>query len=93
MPNPEDGPPPSIGSPLRSISFAVVESPPRSPIDPDASPTSGRARTCSSRPTGTVALPLDDHSTTFLPLITASVFSYELEKISSNALPIVSVRM
>ena len=41
---------------------------------------------------GTFALPVCDQSTTFRPLTTASVSSYELAKIESNALCIVSVR-
>ena len=59
---------------------------------PAAASTSGSACTFASTPGEICALPVCDHSTSFLPETTASVCSYELEKIESNALSIVSVR-
>ena len=61
-------------------------------IVPAAASTSGSARTFASTSSEIWALPVCDHSTSFLPETTASVCSYELEKIESNALSIVSVR-
>ncbi len=63
----------SITAPSRSISLAWVESPFRSMIAGAAAATSGTARIRSSSAGETVALPLVDQSTSFLPLTTASV--------------------
>ena len=61
-------------------------------IVPAAVSTSGSVRTLASTSGEISALPVDDHSTSFVPVTTASVCSYELEKIVSNAFSIVSVR-
>ena len=91
-PSPNVGFEPWIALPSRSRIFAWFVSPERSRIVPAAASTSGSARTFASTSSEIWALPVCDHSTSFVPETTASVCSYELEKIESNALSIVSVR-
>ena len=91
-PSPNVGLLPWIASPCLSRIFAWFASPDRSRIVPAAASTSGSAWIRPRISGETVALPVCDHSTSFLPLTTASVCSYELEKIESNAFSIVSVR-
>jgi hypothetical protein len=92
-PSPNVGLPfPVTISPSRSISFAVFAFELRSRICPLAASTSGSARTRRSTLSVTSALPWSDQSTSERPLTTASVCAYELVKIESNALDIVSVR-
>jgi hypothetical protein len=72
--------------------LAAFELASRSAISPAAASTLGRARTSSSRSADTVARPLEEKSTICLPLMTASVPSYDSVKIPSKAFRIVSVR-
>ena len=91
-PRPKVGLLPWIAFPSLSRILAWFASPERSRIVPAAASTSGRARTRASTSSETCAFPVCDHSTSFFPETTASVCSYELEKIESKAFSIVSVR-
>ena len=74
-PSPKVGLLPWIALPSRSRIFAWFESPERSRIVPAAASTSGSARTFVSTSSEICALPVCDHSTSFLPETTASVCS------------------
>ena len=93
-PTPNVGAPPlpPIFLPSGSTSCAGFEFDWRSKMPPAASWTSGRPRISSRTLAATGARPLDENSSSCLPLTTASVSAYDSLKMLSNAFWKVSVR-